>query len=254
MKTRYYFLATTLLLHSYAPSQAGSEQDRGKNRHLNLSVGNTAEHTAIQLDNWEAATSDATWSGELKFTDLPERVQTFIKDRSRINVDYVSKLPNLQKQLKEYLSDKNELTFSSCSLYTSATRAIHYEVYVSYFGITNLPLIFDEKGSLIWVGSFNRIENLVNFEDMSGGASKISKEELSAFNSEFRSSGQYKDFTINEAAVSNAQASVNTYAGVKSYEFNLVRADTKEISSETLTLRYDANKKLIASFYLGQRQ
>ncbi|MCE7043821.1 hypothetical protein [Dyadobacter sp. CY312] len=256
MKTQYYFLATTVLLCSFTPSQGGFKKNTRKlsDHAYNQASKGAVIQTNTGFDNQTTVTPGPFVSEDVKFTDLPERIQTFIKDRSRRNVDYLSKLPNLEKQLKEALSDKNELTFTSCSVYTSASRAVQYEVLVSYFGITNLPLIFDENGNLIWVGSFNRIESLVNFEDMSGGASKLSKEELSFFNSEFKASGQYRDFTVSEEAVSNAQASVNTYAGVKSYEFNLVKPDTKEGVGETLTLRYDGGKKLVAGFYLGKRQ
>lgn len=182
-------------------------------------------------------------------TDLPESIQSFIKERSKPNADYISKLPLLEKRFKDFLSGKNELTFSSASTYTLADKSKQYEVMAKFFGITDLPLVFDEKGNLVWVGSFQRLESLVNLDDLSSGSSKISQEDLAYFTNEFKSTAEFKDFVIKDST-SGSDASLNTYANIKCYEFQISKQTDK--GSEIWILRYDGSKKLISSYNSGQ--
>jgi hypothetical protein len=183
--------------------------------------------------------------------DLPEKIQMYIKERNKPNADYIAKLPLLEKPLKDYLSDKNELTFSSSASYILSDKSKQYQVFVKFYGITDLPLIFDENSNLIWVGSFNRLESLTNFDDLTGGASNISQEELSYFTGQFKAASEFKDYQL-DGRPSTAQAAVNRYENQKGYEFHLSKPSTS--SDESWVLRYDSNKKLIDSYYAGQRK
>lgn len=183
--------------------------------------------------------------------DLPEKIKAYIVERNRPNPGYITKLPLLEKPLKDYLTDRSELAFSSCAVYTMPDKSRQYQVLVKFYGITDLPLIFDENSNLVWVGSFNRLESLTNFDDLTGGSSNVSKDEMSYFENQFKASNEFKDYQL-EGPVSRGRASLNLYENQKGYEFRLSKPSIS--SDESWVLRYDGNKKLIDSYYSGQRK
>lgn len=177
---------------------------------------------------------------------LPSKVQTFIKERSKTNPDYISKLPLLEERYKKVLAEKSELSFTSASIYSLPDKSKQYEVLVKFYGITDLPIVFDENGNVIWVGSFQRLEGLTNLDNLSDGKNKLSEQDISFFTDQFKVTPEFKDFTIKEAT-SNSEASINSYADVKSYQFQLSKQTDRE--TEFWILRYNADKKMISSFY-----
>jgi hypothetical protein len=181
--------------------------------------------------------------------DLPTKIQTFIQQRHVPNSSYIAKLAILDAEGKEYLANKNELTFTNCLVYSMPDNSKHYEVFVNYFGMTDLPLIFDENSNLIWVGNFNRLESIKHFDDLLGGSSKVSQAELDLFSSEINSITEFKEFKIVNPTL-NSQASLNTYAGVKSYEFVITKEGPNGLESRTL--RFDGKRKLISTYYDGR--
>jgi hypothetical protein len=183
--------------------------------------------------------------------DLPDKIQTYIAQRNKPNADYVSKLPLLEKHLKDLLSEQNELVFSSCITYMLPDKSKQYEVLVNFYGISDLPLVFDDRGNLLWVGSFNRLESLANFDDMSGGTSNVSEEDLQYFGNQFKSINQFKGYNL-EGPISRSKAELNAYENEKGYQFRISKP--LDSSDESWVLRYDKNKKLIDSYYSGRRK
>lgn len=183
--------------------------------------------------------------------DLPEKIKAYIQQRNKPDAAYIMQLPLLEKTLKDYLADKNEFVFSSCAVYSLQDKSKQYQVLVKYYGITELPLIFDENSDLIWVGSFNRLESLSNFDDLTAGASNVSKDELNTFTAQFKASNELKDYQL-DGTLSRGQAALNVYEKQKGYEFRLSKPSP--VTDESWILRYDGNKKLIDSYYSGQRK
>ena len=175
--------------------------------------------------------------------DLPAGIQKFISAKNRPNSSDLLSLKDLDEKLKETLQRKNELIFEACSVFQLPNGAKHYRVYVNYYGLTTLPLIFDEKGSLVWVANFNRLESLKNLEDLTGGPAKIVDSDLNQFKSVFSAATELKSFKL--ASSLNSDASKNVYGGVTGYEFNLVN------SSESWHLAYSNSKELVDGYYSG---
>ncbi|GGM82618.1 hypothetical protein GCM10010967_12840 [Dyadobacter beijingensis] len=230
----------TLMAPGQAERQIAQYDLRGTNYRLTLHQSGYVTITTRQL-TYETKSLD----------DLPEKIKAYIQGRNKPNIAYLGQLPLLEKPLKEYLADKNEFTFSSCAVYSLPDKSKQYQVFVKYYGITDLPLIFNENSELIWVGSFNRLESLVNFDDLSGGSSNVSKDDLSYFTSQFKASNELKDYPL-DGPISRGQASVNVYDNQKGFEFRLSKPSLD--TDESWVLRYDAGRKLIDSYYSGQRR
>ncbi|MCF2446944.1 hypothetical protein L0657_23520 [Dyadobacter sp. CY345] len=183
--------------------------------------------------------------------DLPEKIQAFISARSKANYEYISKLPLLQQELKDYLKDKQEFVFTSSTAYLLPDNSKQYQVYVKFYGITDLPLIFDENSNLIWIGSFNRLESLTNFDDLTGGLSNVSQQDLNYFADQFKASSELKDYQL-DVRPSSSQAALNVYENHTGYQFHISKPSVN--STESWVLRYDSKRKLIDSYYSGQQR
>ncbi|MDQ6480539.1 hypothetical protein [Dyadobacter sp. LHD-138] len=182
--------------------------------------------------------------------DLPEAIQKFVNDRNKPNPAYVASL-QLEEQLKPHLLDKNELTYKSGSVFLTTNGTKRYHVMVSYYGMTDLPLLFDEHANLIWVSNFNRVESFTNFDSLTGGLTKISDSDLSHFKNLFNSGAEFQNFALGNP-VSNTRASLNVYGGLTSYEFLLIKQQSNGTANESWNLCFDSNKNLISSTYFGQ--
>jgi hypothetical protein len=180
-------------------------------------------------------------------TDLPESIQKFINDRSKPNPTYVASL-QLDDNLKAYIADRKELTYRTGSVYLLNDGKKRYQINVSYYGLTELQLLFDENATLVWVANFNRIESFKNFDTLTGGLTKLSASEIAAFQNIFNATPQYQNFTLGNP-VSNPNASLNVYGGLTSYEFQLTKPRVNGNGDEVWNLQYDANKNLIGSIY-----
>jgi hypothetical protein len=176
--------------------------------------------------------------------DLPAGIQKFIKDKNKPNLSDLLSMKSLDEKLKENLQRKNELIFENCSVFQLHSGAKHYRIYVNYYGLTTLPLIFDEQGNLVWVANFNRLESLKNLEDLTGGPTKIVDNDLNQFKSVFNAATELKSFKL-AGSLRDSDASKNVYGGVTGYEFNLVS------SSESWHLAYSNSKTLVDGYYSG---
>lgn len=155
--------------------------------------------------------------------DLPEGIQKFIKDRNKANPVYIKSLPLLEEKLKHLLLEKNELAYESSAVYQLPDGTKLYYLYVDYFGITVLPLIFDHRNNLIWVGNFSILERVKNLnENMGALPSGISDTDLDKYKSQFDQAPQIKNFTLGKPVTSSI-ATLNENAGVTNYEFNLFK-------------------------------
>lgn len=176
--------------------------------------------------------------------DLPAGIQKFINSRNKPNPSNLTSLTSLDEKLKQNLEKKNELIFEGCSVFQLPNGSKRYRVYVNYYGLTTLPLIFDEQANLVWVANFNRLESLKNLEDLTGGRSKVLDSELNQFKSAFSAATELKSFKLADF-LTDSDASKNVYGGVTGYEFNLVN------SSESWHLAYSNNKELVDGYYSG---
>jgi hypothetical protein len=185
-------------------------------------------------------------------SDLPEGIQKFIKDRNKPNPVYIKSLPLLEEKLKPLLLEKNELAYESSAVFQLPDGTKQYYVYVNYFGLTLLPLIFDQRDNLTWVGNFSMLERVKNFDENMGAApSGISDTDLAQFKSQFEQAPQFKNFTLSNPVTSSI-ATLNAYAGVTNYEFNLFKLRNDGPGGEYWHLTYDGSKTMLDSYYSGQ--
>lgn len=177
-------------------------------------------------------------------SDLPANVQKFLNERSKLNLSNVLNLVSLDAKSKQILQKKNELSFETCSVLQLTNGTKQYRVYVDYYGLTTLPLIFDEKGKLLWTANFNRLESLTTLDDLTGGASKLIDNELNHFKTLFTKTAEFANFKLADSPL-NSDASKNIYGGITGYEFNLAN------KTESWHLAYSNDKILIDGYYSG---
>lgn len=180
--------------------------------------------------------------------DLPDKIQAFISARSKTNPNYIQQLTLLPQQLKNILLDKPELKFYSSETYSLSDGKKVYQIRVGFYGITVLPLVFDENGNLISVGNFNRLETFDTFETLVDHPTSISQADLTYFNELFKTMSELQGYSL-PSPLLNSLATLNVYAGVTSYDFRLIKTGSN--LNNCWTLKFDANKKLIYSVRVG---
>lgn len=172
--------------------------------------------------------------------DLPDKIQQFLHERNKPNPAAIAALPLLNAEGKSYMSQKDELQFSYATGWVLHGGKKYYEVNVMYYGMTSLPLLFDENGDLVWSSSFNFLERWENLTAPTSFASNLLPAQIEELKGKFMPQNLIKDFT----PLKLLDCWQNRYAGVDSYTASFEHFIPGN-RREAWILRYDAGKNVI---------
>ncbi|MCF0072840.1 hypothetical protein LZD49_20335 [Dyadobacter sp. CY261] len=176
--------------------------------------------------------------------DLPDKIKQFVSDRNTPNPAAIAALPLLNDTDKGHLSSKNELQFVQATVTILHGGKRYYEVAVTYYGMTQLPLLFDENGDLVWTSSFNFLERWENLTAPTSFDTNLSSGDIDDLKSRFSPSDLITGFDAKQ----QFDSWKNRFANVDSYSLVLEHTlpDTRK---ESWTLRYGAAKNVLLKNY-----
>lgn len=180
--------------------------------------------------------------------DLPVSIQQYIAARNKPNPEFVNSLTNLNEVSRQYIIKNNELTFRRCMVQLLPDGSKQYYVWVSFLGTTDLPVLFNEKGEILWTGSFNRIRQFE--QDFNGSPAlwlpNLTSKEITYFRDVLAGSSEFLGFNLDNF-MNFSRSYRNEYQNNVGYELDLYND-----KNERWSLCYNRDKKLVYSIYNAQ--